>query len=466
MPGSLSRRTLLRGAGAALALPWLDAMASAGGGAAARTKPPVRMAALYFPNGVLPQTWTPAGRGRNFELTETLKPLAAVKNDVNVLTNLWNRAADSGDGHYVKSAAWLCGTTIAKTTGSDVRSNGVSMDQLAAQKIGHFTRLPSLELGTEPVNTGVDVLVGYTRLYGAHIAWSSPTTPVAKEINPRLAFDRLFRTGSGEAAGSPDDASVLDLVKEDAARLRKTVGVGDRHKLDEYLESVRSIERRIAFEGERRTEQYYSDPAALAEIEKFDKRLVDFTKDPGRLRERGLDHSEHVRLMLDLMVLAFWTDSTRIATFMFGNDVSNKNFSFLPGVRGSHHEMSHHENDKSKMEQYKLINIWHVQQYAYLLERLKSVKEGESNLLDQSMILMGASIRDGNAHDPHNLPVLIGGKGGGALPGGRHLVYKPNTPLCNLFRSMLKTVGAPSASFADSTGELAGFSDANAAGDA
>ena len=457
---------MLRGAGAALALPWLDAMASAGGGGAAKTQPPVRMAALYFPNGVLPKTWTPTGRGRSFELPETLKPLASVKNDVNVLTNLWNRAADSGDGHYVKSAAWLCGTTISKTTGSDVRSNGVSMDQLAAQKIGHFTRLPSLELGTEPVNTGVDVVVGYTRLYGAHIAWSSPTTPVAKEINPRLAFDRLFRTGSGETAGSPDDSSVLDLVKEDAARLRKTVGVGDRHKLDEYLESVRSIERRIAFEGERRSEQYYSDPLALAEIEKLDKRLLDFTKDPGRLRERGLDHSEHVRLMLDLMVLAFWTDSTRIATFMFGNDVSNKNFSFLPGVRGSHHELSHHENDKAKMEQYKLINVWHVQQYAYLLERLKSIKEGETNLLDQSMILMGASIRDGNAHDPHNLPVLLGGKGGGVLPGGRHLVYKPNTPLCNLFRSMLKTVGAPTPAFADSTGELAGFSDAKALGDA
>jgi hypothetical protein len=455
---------MLRGAGAALALPWLDVMAKAVGPPKANA--PVRMAALYFPNGVNPHHWTPTGRGRSFELSETLKPLAKLKNEINVLTNLWNRAADSGDGHYVKSSAWLCGTTIAKTTGSDVRSNGVSMDQLAAQRIGHFTRLPSLELGTEPTNTGVDVVVGYTRLYGAHISWSSPTTPVAKEINPRLAFDRLFRTGSAESAGAPDDSSVLDLVKEDAARLRKAVGVGDRHKLDEYLESVRSIERRIAFDEGRRAEQYFSDPMAMAEIEKLDRRLVDFTKDPGRLRERGLDHSEHVRLMLDLMVLAFWTDSTRIATFMFGNDVSNKNFTFVPGVRGSHHELSHHENDKAKMEQYKLINIWHVQQYAYLLERLKSIPEGDSNLLDRSMILMGASIRDGNAHDPRNLPLLLGGKGGGALPSGRHLVFKPNTPLCNLYRSMLKAVGAPSPAFADSTGELAGFSDPKAQGDA
>jgi len=285
MPDRLDRRTLLRGAGAALGLPWLDAMASAAGPPTPRS--PVRMAALYFPNGVNPKTWTPTGRGNNFELPETLKPLAKVKNDVNVFTNLWNQAANSGDGHYVKSSAWLCGTTIAKTTGSDVRSNGVSIDQFAAQKIGHFTRLPSLELGTEPTNTGVDVVVGYTRLYGAHISWSSPTTPVAKEINPRLAFDRLFRTGGGEAGGAPDDSSVLDLVKEDAAKLRKTVGASDRHKLDEYLESIRSVERRIAFEAEKRAEQYYSDPIALAEIEKLDRRVVDFTKDPGRLRERG-----------------------------------------------------------------------------------------------------------------------------------------------------------------------------------
>jgi len=424
------------------------------------------MAALYFPNGVNPHSWTPIGRGTTFELSETLKPLAKVKSDVTVFTNLWNAAAKSGDGHYVKSSAWLCGTTIAKTTGNDVRSNGVSIDQYAAQKIGHFTKLPSLELGTEPTNTGVDVAVGYTRLYGAHISWSSAATPVAKEIDPRLAFDRLFRTGGGEAGGAPDDASVLDLVREDAAQLRKSVGVGDRHKLDEYLESVRSVERRITFEADRRSEQYLSDPIARAEIEKLDRRVVDFTKDPGRLRERGLDHSEHVRLMLDLMVLAFWTDSTRIATFMFGNDVSNKNFTFVPGVRGSHHELSHHENDKNKLEQFKLINIWHVQQYAYLLERLKAIREGERTLLDQSMILFGASIRDGNAHDPHNLPVVVGGRGGGAMPGGRHLIYQPNTPMCNLYRSMLKTMGAPAKAFADSTGELVGFADPKAVGNA
>jgi hypothetical protein len=455
---------MLRGTGAALALPWLDAMASAAGPPTPGA--PVRMAALYFPNGVNPHSWTPAGRGTDFQLSDTLKPLAKIKSDVNVFTNLWNQAANSGDGHYVKSSAWLCGTTIAKTTGSDVRSNGVSIDQFAAQKIGHYTKLPSLELGTEPTNTGVDVAVGYTRLYGAHISWSSATTPVAKEIDPRLAFDRLFRTGGGEAGGAPDDSSVLDLVKEDAARLRKHVGAGDRQKLDEYLESIRSVERRIAFEADRRAEQYLSDPFARAEIEKLDRRVVDFTKDPGRLRERGLDHSEHVRLMLDLIVLAFWTDSTRIATFMFGNDVSNKSFTFVPGVRGSHHELSHHENDKAKLEQFKLINVWHVQQYAYLLERLKSIKEGERTLLDQSMILFGASIRDGNLHDPRNLPVIVGGRGGGALPGGRHLVFKQETPLCNLYCSMLKAVGTPTKAFADSTGELRGFGDPYARGDA
>src|SRR3954471_2032348 len=237
----ISRRTMLKGMGAMLSLPVLDAMGPVKAlGNAPRRKSPVRMAVLYMPNGVNPHAWTPKTEGADFELSPILEPLQAVKKKVLVLTQLMNAATDTGDGHYVKTAAFLTGTTITRTTGSDLRCGGVSMDQVAAQKIGNLAPLPSLELGIEPVPTGVDVNVGYTRLYGSHIAWSTPTTPLAKEINPRLAFDRLFRPGKkSDEAGN--DRSVLDLVAEDAARLRSKVGRADQMKLDNYLESVRSV---------------------------------------------------------------------------------------------------------------------------------------------------------------------------------------------------------------------------------
>jgi hypothetical protein len=219
----ITRRTVLRGAGAAVGLPLLeamrpamDALAAADRGGATDGRPPVRMACLFWPNGCNPHTWTPKGRGKDFEFSPILKPLARHKDDVLILTHLSNRGTFTGDGHYVKDAAWLTGTTIRRTTGSDLHAGGVSMDQLAARRIGVLTPMPSLELGVEPVTTGVDTNVGYTRLYGSHISWSSPTTPVAREINPRLAFDRLFRSGAGKGAGGDDDRSILDLVGDDA----------------------------------------------------------------------------------------------------------------------------------------------------------------------------------------------------------------------------------------------------------
>jgi len=456
---------MLRGVGAMIGLPLLECMkplAAAAGEAA--PKHPVRMAFLYMPNGVMTQenSWTPKTVGANFELTPVLSPLAKVKNEILVLTDLMNKAANTGDGHYVKTGGWLTGTTITKTVGSDLRSGGISMDQIAAQRVGNMTPLPSLELGIEPVTSGVDINVGYTRLYGSHISWSTPTTPVAKEINPQFAFDRLFRPAkTGTKRDAAQEASVLDLVSEDAKSLRSKIGHADQLKLDEYMDSVRAVEKRIAFEAVRNSAQYKEDPLARKEIDALAGRIKDYYKDPGKLRERGIDHTEHTKLMLDMMVLAFWTDSTRISTFMFGNAVSGKNFSFLEGVSGGHHQISHHENDKVKLEQYKKIGTWHIQQYAYMLEKMQQIKEGEGTLLDNSMIVFGAGMRDGNAHDPHNLPIVMAGKGGGTLKTGRHLVYEKNTPFCNLFQSMLNRVGAPVDHFGDSTGELKGLDDAN-----
>lgn len=455
----LSRRTMLKGMGVTMALPWLEAMQPAARALAAPARrAPVRLAFLYMANGVNPHTWTPEGAGRGFRLSPSLAPLADFQDDLLVLTQLWNGATNTGDGHYVKTAGWLTGTTITKTTGAEIRSNGVSLDQVVAQRLGNLTPLPSLELGIEPVTTGVDINVGYTRLYGSHISWSSPSTPVAKEINPRLAFDRLFRSQAGAAGGDPArDRSVLDLVLADARRLRGQVGRNDQLKLDEYFESVRAVERRIEFETRRKAEETLSDPLALREVEKLDRRIADYFADPARVSERSGNHTEHVRLMLDILALAFWTDATRVGTFMFANAVSGRNFSFLDPAFGGHHQTSHHEGDATKLQHYTRMVAWHVEQYAYLLGRLRSFREGDGTVLDHSMIVFGAGLRDGNSHSPRNLPTLVAGRGGGTLATGRHVTYAPDTPLANLYLGLLRRAGVAAERFSDSTGELAGL---------
>lgn len=447
-----------------MALPWLEAMrpfqlaagtTSAGGGAPGR--PPVRFAALYMANGALMDQWTPKGEGRGFELSPTLSPLTDFKDDLLVLTNLWHRAANTGDGHYVKTGAWLTGTTITRTTGSDLCAGNISLDQAIARRIGNFTPLPSLELGIEPVSTGVDINVGFTRLYGAHIAYSTPTTPLAKEINPKLAFDRLFRSNAASRTGGfGDDQSVLDLVSEDARRLQRKLGHADQQKLNEYFDSVRAVERRIEFDRERKAAENLEDSLVRAEIERLG-RSVDLYQDPARVSERGDNHTEQVRLMLDIMALAFWTDSTRVSTFMFGNSVSGRNFSFLEAGLGSHHENSHHENKDDKKARYQRINQWHVAQCAYLLEKLRGYREGDQSVLDNSMVLFGAGMSDGNAHSPRNLPLILAGGGGGSLNPGRHLVFEKDHPMANLHVALLKRMGVQPEQWADSTGELAGL---------
>jgi hypothetical protein len=440
----ISRRTLLRGAGASLALPWLEIMAPqmvmpASAGAAQRST--VRMAILYMPNGVREDMWTPQGTGRDFTLSPTLEPLADLKNEVLIATNLWNQAAKGAEGHYIKTSGFLTCTSVSKTLGVDINCHGISMDQAAAKAAADRTPLASLELGTAPVATGVDTNVGYTRVYGSHIAWSGPTSPVAKEINPRFVYERLLRATGPQANSAKDDLALLDQVQDDAKQLRGQLGAADRIRLDEYLSVVRSLEMRV-------------DRAGKAHRTKWKPRArVAAAAPPEGIPKQ---HAEHVRLMLDMIALAFQSDTTRIASFMFGNAVSNENFSFLEGVKGAHHSISHHQNDADKLRQYQLINRWHVEQYAYLLRKLHAMKEGERSVLDQSMILLGAGLRDGNKHDPHNLPIVLAGRAGGRIAAGQHLSYPADTPMANLWVSMLDAFGTPVERFADSTGRLPG----------
>jgi hypothetical protein len=437
---------VLRGIGAAIALPILDAMAPVRAAAAGRAKAPVRMACLYFPNGVWQESWIPKTTGPDFELPFALEPLADFKQSISVLSGLDKANSRTGDGHYAKTANFLTGEPVTKTTGKDISAGGISMDQLAAQHIGHLTPLPSLELAIDPVISGIDSNVGYTRLYGSYISWRSANVPVAREINPRFVYERLFgdkdrpQRGTKARRRGEDFQSLLDRALEDAATLRRRLGRDDQVKLDEYLDSVRAVEKRIEFALKPDPRDW--EPETPAQLP------------PAPDQKAPADFREHVKLMLDLMVLAFQTDSTRIITFMFANDVSGRNFSFLPGVSGGHHDMSHHEHKDEKIKQYREINRWHTAQLAYLLAKLRAIPEGDGTLLDNSMILFGSSISDGNRHDPNNLPIILAGGAGGALRTGRHLTSPKETPLCNLYTTMLDAVGVKIESFGDSAGVL------------
>lgn len=435
----LPRRTVLRGAGVSLCLPWLEAMSASTSNPG---KGPMRMAALYMPNGVNPHHWTPEGEGKDYKLSTTLSPLAQHKERMVVLKNLWNAGSKGGDGHYVKEAAILTCSTIKKTPGADI-ANGVSVDQMAAKSVAGQTPLSSLELGVTPVAIGVDAVVGYTRIYGSHIAWSSPTTPLARELNPRAVYERLYRasTGAGNASAKRD-ALLLDRVQADAKRLRTQVSQSDRHRIDEYLSTMRSLEERMERAASPQTQSWKP------------LRKLDMQAAP---TEKPADHAEHVKLMLDMIAVAFQTDTTRVATFMFGNAVSNVSFRWLEGVSAGHHDVSHHGKDPDKLRQYQIINQWHVAQYAYLLDKLAAMPEGDSNVLDNSMILFASALHDGDRHWPHNLPLVLAGKAGGRIESGRHLVYSEDSPLANLYVSMLDAFGCPVERFADSTGPLAGL---------
>lgn len=436
----LPRRTFLKGVGTALALPLLDAM-SPGRSllAAAGKEAPRRMAFISFPNGAIIPAWTPEGTGREFTLSATLEDLAPVKDDVIVFTGLaQDNAHAKGDGpgdHARSAAAFLTGAHPVKTGGADIKV-GMSVDQVAAEKIGTQTKLPSLELGTERGRTSGQCDSGYSCAYSSTISWKSPTTPMAKEIHPAHVFERLFGSGSDADKNRIQRdfyrKSVLDLVAEDANRLGQTLGKTDRRKIDEYFTSVRELELRI-----QRAKQEAKRDAPAFDV-------------PDGMPQ---DAAEHIRLMYDLMALAFQTDTTRIATFMLANEGSNRSYRMVD-VNEGHHELSHHQNDTDKVAKIKKIDKFLMSQFARFLQKLKSIPEGEGTLLDNSMIVYGCAIGDGNRHNHNDLPIVFAGRGGGTIQTGRHLVYDKNTPLNNLFLSMLDRMAAPIDFLGDSTGRL------------
>jgi len=447
MSHRLSRRTILKGLGSAVALPSLEAMlpSSAAAQTVQSAQKPVRMAYMFVPNGMNMSHWTPTAEGTAFELPSTLAPLAKVKDKLTVFTGLAQRNAFAlGDGpgdHARSTAVWLTGVHPKKTAGADIR-NGPSVDQIAAQRIGNRTKFASLELGCERGAQAGDCDSGYSCAYSSNISWRSETTPVAKEVNPRLVFERLV--GDGEAGEEAESRfrreryrkSILDMVLDDAISLRKELGKRDVQKLDEYLEGVREIERRL-----ERIEK--ENPTAMLS---------------GAQRPKGIpaDYGEHIRLMGDMMILAFQSDLTRISTFMLANDGSNRPFRQI-GITDGHHDISHHGNTADKMEKKRQIDRWQVEQVAYILERMNSIKEADgSTLLDNSMVLFGAGISDGNRHNHDDLPIVMAGSAAGSFRTGRHVKFTRETPLTNLFITMLDRVGVDVEKLGDSTGKVQG----------
>jgi hypothetical protein len=398
------------------------------------------MAFVYVPNGVNMANWTPKGLGADFELPATLEPLKAHQKDLLVLSGLAHDAgrayADGAGDHARASATFLTGCRARKTPGADIKV-GVSVDQVAAQKIGNLTRLPSLELGTDKARLAGNCDSGYSCAYSFNISWKGEATPMPPEVDPRLVFDRLFGNGqSGEMAEARIKRdrykkSVLDFALEDARKLKADLGYTDRRKLDEYLTAVRDLEQRI----ER--------------ANNFATTLPDYNRPTGIPRA----YEDHLKLMFDLLTLAFQTDTTRISTFIMAHDGSNRQYPFI-GVRDGHHDLSHHQGDEEKLAKIAKINRFHTTQFAYFLEKLKSINEGDGTLLDNSMIVYGSGLGDGNRHNHDNLPVLVAGKGGGTIQTGRHVRMAKETPMTNLFLSVLDRVGAPVDRIGDSTGLL------------
>ncbi|HVY72392.1 MAG TPA: DUF1552 domain-containing protein [Verrucomicrobiae bacterium] len=439
----LPRRTFLKGLGTAIALPLLDSMAPArllAATAAPATAFPRRMAFVYLPNGMNMADWTPAAEGAGFELPYILEPLKAHKDEMLILTGLTHdKARPNGDGpgdHARASATFLTGCQARKTQGADIKV-GVSVDQVAAAKLGNYTRFASLELGCDRGQTSGNCDSGYSCAYSYNIAWRNDHTPLPPETDPRQVFERLFANNSlaetkeARAKRKLYNQSILDFVQDDAKRLQSNLGATDRRKMDEYLTAVREMEQRIE------------------KAEKFVAALPNYDRPSGI----PTDYAQHIRLMYDLLALAWQTDSTRIASFVPAHDGSNRPSPFI-GVSEGHHDLSHHGNDAAKKEKIAKINHFHTTQFAYFIEKLKSIKEGEGTLLDNSMVVYGSGIGDGDHHNHDNLPVMMFGKGGGTIQTGRHVRYARNTPMSNLFLSMLDKVGTPVERLGDSTGTL------------
>lgn len=436
-PLHLPRRKFLHGLGVTMALPFLESVWPSRGFAASSVVIPRRLGFVFFPNGANMQNWLPTSEGADFELSPTLSPLANVRGKINVLSGLMQDNANAkGDGpgdHARSAAAFLTGAHPNKK--GEIRV-GISVDQVAAEKVGHLTPLPSLELGTEGNRTAGQCDSGYSCAYSSAISWRTATTPMAKEIVPRLAFERMFGTVGEDreviAKRNLFRQSILDLVSDDAARLQKSLGQSDRRKLDQYFSSVRDIEQRIARAQANAAER------PVPEVE------LPLGVPP--------ETDEHIQLMFDLLAIAYQTDTTRVATYMLANEGSNRKYSMI-GLTEGHHSLSHHQNKPEMMEQIQKIDQYLISKYAAFLEKLDSIPEGEGTLLDHCMIVYGSAIGDGNAHNHDKLPVLLAGKGGGTIDSGRHIAYE-RTPMNNLYLSLLDRMDATTDHLGDSNGRL------------
>jgi uncharacterized protein DUF1552 len=449
----LSRRTVLRGLGAAMALPFLDAMYPAFAAPLLKKQlSPNRMAFLYVPNGIVMEAWTPAGAlgatPLSAELPRIARILAPYRNDLMFLGGLTSnggRALGDGPGDHGRAgAAYLTGVHPKKTYGKDIET-GVSMDQIAARKLEGQTRFASLELGCEDGIQGGNCDNGYSCAYSNSLSWRTPNTPNPPEIRPRAVFERLF--GAADEEKDPArrkrlqsyEKSILDVVLSDAQSLKAALGGADRRKLDEYMFAIRDIEKRIQ------------------SVERDNAQRVHVPMDAPS-GSVPTDFTEHSRLMFDLLALAFQTDMTRVSTLLLGIEQSPRNYPEI-GITEGHHGLTHHQGDKEKIEKVTQINEYHVKQFTYLLDKLKSTPDGDGTLLDHSMIVYGSALADGNAHQHNNLPTVLAGRGNGTLKPGRHVKFPDETPITNLYLSMLDRMGVPVEQLGDSTGKLEGLSD-------
>jgi hypothetical protein len=429
-----TRRKFLQGLATTLAMP---SMASLRAATPAAGGSPLRMAFVYIPNGVNLDLWRPSGNGN---LSETLSPLAGLRDHFSVLRGLdHEKAFANGDGagdHARANATFLTGCQARKTAGADIRV-GVSVDQIAAQQIGHLTRVPSLELSTDPPRRSGQCDSGYSCAYQFNLSWRGESTPAPAERDPRLVFEKLFGSGNAlqDQRRRARQQSILDFVKDDAKRLNRRLDGGDRAKMDEYLTAVRDVERRIG------------------QAEKF---RVEVPEDQ---RPNGVPetHREHIRLMYEMMLLAFQTDTTRIASFLLAHDGSNRSFPEI-GVNSAHHELSHHRSDPGNLAQIAQIDRFYVEQFAWFLEKLKNTRDGEGSLLDHSMIVYGGAIADGNRHNHDDLPILLAGHGGHTLTQGRVITAKEGTPMTNLYLSMLDRMNVNAERVGDSNGKFEAIS--------
>ena len=433
---ALPRRTVLKGLGVTLALPLIDAMVPALSALSQTAAAPVRrLGFVYIPMGANIAAWTPARDGRLLELSPSLASLTPYRDQLTVLTNLEIRNAYTTGNHASANCAFLSCARAKRTEGTDYQL-GITVDQIAAQQIGRHTPIPSLELGTDLIAQVGNCDNGYACAYQNNLSWSSSNTPLPTEADPRIVFERLFGDGgtsSQRRAELRKNNSILDWMRDDLARLQRELGAGDRTRVDQYLDSVREVERRI----------------------QSAERQADTSIDVEASRPASVPASweDHVKLMFDLQVLALRSDQTRIITFQLARETSTRSYPQI-GVPEPHHPISHHTNDPEKLAKLAKINAYHVSLFSYFVDKLHATPEGQGTLLDHSLVMLGSGMGNPDVHDHTNLPIIVAG-GAGSVKGGRHIRYAQPTPLANLHMTLLDKVGVPVERFADSTGPLA-----------